>query len=99
MPRIERPDGAEIHWTERGSGPLIVLAPYTSFHPSVYDGIAADLAADHRVVRYDDRGFGASSRRGPHDMETGAADLASVIEAAGGPAVLIGVADAPHRPA
>ena len=99
MPRVERPDGAEIHWTERGSGPLLVLAPYTNFHPSVYDPVAAELVADHRVVRYDDRGTGESSRRGPHDMETGAADLASVIEAAGGPAVLIGVADAANRAA
>ena len=97
MPRIERPDGAEIHWTEQGSGPPVVLAPYTNFHPSVYDPIAADLAADHRVVRYDDRGTGESSRGGPYDMETGAADLAAVIEAAGEPAVVVGIADAANR--
>jgi pimeloyl-ACP methyl ester carboxylesterase len=97
MPRIERPDGVEIHWSERGSGPLVVLAPYTNFHPSVYDRVAADLAADHRVVRYDDRGTGESSRRGPHDMETGAADMAAVIEAAGGPAVVLGLVDAANR--
>jgi pimeloyl-ACP methyl ester carboxylesterase len=97
MPRVERPDGAEIHWTERGSGPLVVLAPYTIFHPSVYEPIAADLAADHRVVRYDDRGFGESSRSGPYDMETGAADLAAVIEAAGGPAVVVGLVDSANR--
>ena len=97
MPHVERPDGAEIHWTERGSGPIVVLAPYTNFHPSVYDPLAAELAADHRVVRYDDRGTGESTRRGPHDMQTGAADLAAVIEAAGGPAVVIGVADAANH--
>jgi pimeloyl-ACP methyl ester carboxylesterase len=97
MPRVERPDGAEIHWTEQGSGPLVVLAPYTNFHPSVYDAVAADLGADHRLVRYDDRGTGESSPHGPHDMETGAADMAAVIEAAGGPAVVLGLVDAANR--
>jgi pimeloyl-ACP methyl ester carboxylesterase len=97
VPRIEREDGVEIHWEERGEGPLVVLAPYSIFHPSVYDPVATDLATDHRVVRYDDRGTGQSSRQGPYDMHTGTADLVAVIEAAGEPAVIVGLGDAPHR--
>jgi pimeloyl-ACP methyl ester carboxylesterase len=97
VPRLERDDGVEIHWEERGEGPLVVLAPYSIFHPSVYDSVATDLATDHRVLRYDDRGTGESSRQGPYDMQTGAADLAAVIEAAGEPAVIVGLGDASNR--
>jgi hypothetical protein len=28
MPYLERPDGVKIHWSQQGSGPLVVLAPY-----------------------------------------------------------------------
>jgi pimeloyl-ACP methyl ester carboxylesterase len=94
---LEREDGVEIRWEERGEGPLVVLAPYSIFHPSVFDPIAAELARDHRVIRYDDRGTGQSSRMGPHDMNTGSDDLAAVIEASGGAAVIVGMADATHR--
>jgi pimeloyl-ACP methyl ester carboxylesterase len=52
------------------------------------------LAPDHRVTRYDVRGTGRSTRTGPHDMETSAGDLEAVLEATGGPAVLVGIADA-----
>lgn len=97
MPFIERPDGVKIHWEESGSGPLVVLALYVNSHPSTYDPLAAELGGDHRVVRYDDRGTGASDRTGPYDMETGAADLEAVIEEAGGPAVVVTLADTTHR--
>jgi pimeloyl-ACP methyl ester carboxylesterase len=94
---LERENGIEIHWVEQGDGPLVVLVPYSIFHPSVYDPIAAELARDHRVVRYDDRGTGGSTRTGPHDMDTGAADLAAVIEASGSRAVIVGLGDATNR--
>lgn len=97
MPPLTRDDGIEIHWEEQGKGPLVVLVPYTTFHPSVYDPLAAELAADHRVVRYDDRGSGQSTRSGPYDLEAAAADLAAVAEAAGGQAVACGLADAANR--
>jgi pimeloyl-ACP methyl ester carboxylesterase len=97
MPYLERPDGVKIHWEERGSGPLVVLAPYANAYPAVYDPLEAELYGDHRIARYDDRGSGASDRTGPYDMETGAGDLEAVIEAAGGPAVVIAVADAVNR--
>jgi pimeloyl-ACP methyl ester carboxylesterase len=94
---LEREDGVEIRWEERGEGPLVVLAPYSIFHPSVYDPIAAELVRDHRVARYDDRGAGESSRKGPHDMNTGSGDLEAVIEAGGGGAVIVGLGDATNR--
>jgi pimeloyl-ACP methyl ester carboxylesterase len=97
VPTLTRDDGIEIHWEERGSGPLVVLAPYCISHPSVFDGLEAELLADHRVVRFDDRGSGASTRRGPYDMETGAADLEAVLQATGGSAIVVAMADAVNR--
>jgi pimeloyl-ACP methyl ester carboxylesterase len=97
MPYLKRPDGVKIHWEQRGSGALVVLAPYANAHPPVYDPLEAELSPDHRIVRYDDRGTGASDRTGPYDMETGADDLEALIEEAGGPAVVVALADAVHR--
>ncbi len=97
MAQLARDDGVEIHWEEQGSGPLVVLAPYCISHPSVFERLGADLATDHRVVRYDDRGSGESTRRGPYDMKTGASDLEAVIGAAGSSAVVVALADAVNR--
>ena len=97
MARVERPDGVELLWEERGEGPLVVLAPYWSMHPSVHEPIIEDLERDHRVARYDDRGAGGSTRVGPYDLDTAAADLAAIIGAAGGSAVVVASADGPHR--
>lgn len=99
MPYLERPDGVKIHWEQHGSGPPVVLAPYTNSHPSAYDPLAAELEPDHRVARYDDRGSGRSGLTGPYDMETGTGDMEAVIEEAGGPAVVVAVGDAVHRAA
>lgn len=93
MPQLKRDDGVELHWEERGEGPLVVLAPYWSGHPSAHDPITAELAKDHRVIRYDARGTGESTREGPHDLETARGDLAAILEMAGGDAVVVALAD------
>jgi pimeloyl-ACP methyl ester carboxylesterase len=97
MPRLERPDGVELHWEERGQGPLVVLAPYWSGHPGVYEALLSDLARDHRVVTWDARGTGQSTPAGPYDMETDWSDLEAIIDQAGGEAVVIGTADGANR--
>ena len=97
MPELTRDDGVELNWEERGEGPLVVLAPYWSGLPSAHDPIAEELAKDHRVVRYDARGTGASTRQGPHDMDTAVGDLAAVLEMAGGDAVVLALADSCPR--
>jgi pimeloyl-ACP methyl ester carboxylesterase len=92
MPTVERPDGAEVHWEERGEGPLVLIAHQVLWsQPGVYAELIADLARDRRVVTYDPRGCGSSTRRGPYDAGTDAGDLLAVIEAAGGPAVALAV--------
>jgi pimeloyl-ACP methyl ester carboxylesterase len=98
MPTLTRPGGAEIHWEERGSGPLVVLASHFFAFPEAFEGLIADLAADHRIITYDARGTGKSTREGPYDVPTDAADLGALIEEAGGPAVVvIGMGDGANR--
>ena len=97
MARLERPGGVELHTEEWGEGPLVVLAPWWSGHPGVYEGLLADLARDHRVVSWDARGTGQSTRTGPYDMETDCSDLEAILEEAGGDAVVICTADGANR--
>ena len=97
MPYVEREDGARIYWEAEGDGPGVVVAPSYIQHPQVLAGLRADLARDHRVVRYDVRGAGESSPEGPYDMDTDAADLLAVAKAASPIAVVAGNGDATNR--
>ncbi|MCW0180213.1 MAG: SDR family oxidoreductase [Zavarzinia sp.] len=64
--------------------PVVLLIHGYPDDSTVWDGVVADLAADHRVITYDVRGAGAStapaSSRGYH-LGRLMADLSSVIEA------------------
>jgi pimeloyl-ACP methyl ester carboxylesterase len=83
MPFVERSDGVRLEWEERGHGPsLLVGHAYLQF-PSVYEGLVAELASDHRVITYAPRGSGESSRRPPYDMATDVDDLRVLIEEVG----------------
>lgn len=97
MERLRRPDGVEIAWEEQGEGPLVVLANQVFGQPSIFTDLLSDLAQDHRVITYDVRGMGDSTWQGPYDLDTDAGDLAALIEEAGGPAVIIGMADGCNR--
>ncbi len=66
-------------------------------HPGVYEVLLSDLARDHRVVTWDARGTGESTRAGPYDMQTDCSDLEAILEAAGGGAVVISTADGANR--
>lgn len=92
MPDVEHPGGVRIHFEVRGRGPLVLIAHQILWsHPGVYAELIGDLAGDHRVVTYDPRGCGASTRQGPFDPDTDAADLLAVAEAAGGEGVALAV--------
>jgi pimeloyl-ACP methyl ester carboxylesterase len=93
MPSLLRSGEVELHFSERGDGPLLMLAPYWSGHPGVYEDFLSDLASDHRVVSWDARGTGESTHEGPYDMQTDAADLEAVLEHVGGAAIVIAVAN------
>jgi pimeloyl-ACP methyl ester carboxylesterase len=95
--RISRPDGVELHVEQRGDGPLVLMAPYWTGVPESVQPFIDEISRDHRVVVYDARATGESTRQGPHDMETGSDDLEAVIDAFGGPAVVVAFADACNR--
>ena len=88
MPQLTR-KGAVIHWEERGEGPGLFIAHSMISMPSDFDALLRQLARDHRVVTYDPRGAGKSSRTGPYDITTDAEDMAAVIEEAGHPVVAV----------
>src|SRR5260370_8261321 len=73
----------EISYADHGSGPPIVL-----IHGWPLNGVAwekqtaALLAAGHRVIIYDRRGFGRSSKPGVgYNYDTFAADLDALLKA------------------
>lgn len=97
MPLLSRLDGVELHGEERGQGPLVVLAPYWSGHPGVYQDLLSDLVGDHRVLTWDARGTGESTHSGPYDMETDCGDFEALLDEVGKAAVIVSVADGSNR--
>ncbi|MBB2923488.1 alpha/beta fold hydrolase [Cellulomonas cellasea] len=89
-------DGTVIAWDRTGAGPPVVLVE-PALHDrsfSAFDGLAPLLAPHLTVVRYDRRGRGASTGTGrdagPDAVEREVEDLAAVLDAVGGPALLHG---------
>jgi pimeloyl-ACP methyl ester carboxylesterase len=97
MPAARLPDGVEIHWDERGDGPLVVIANQFFSESWVFDGLISLLADEHRVITYDPRGTGRSSRQSPYEIEVDARDLVGLTEALGPPAVVVGMGDGSNR--
>jgi pimeloyl-ACP methyl ester carboxylesterase len=84
MPQLQRDDGVEIHWDERGAGPPLLVSPNPNVTmPANYEALLGDLAADHRVITWDPRGTGRSTSAGPYDLATDAADMAALIDELG----------------
>src|SRR5690242_15939091 len=77
-------DGAEVFlaYHDHGDGRPVLLVPGLPLGRDAWDLQARALrAAGHRVITYDRRGFGASSRAaGGYDFDTFAADLNSLLE-------------------
>ncbi|HEV2362942.1 MAG TPA: alpha/beta fold hydrolase [Caulobacteraceae bacterium] len=58
-------DGVRIHWMEAGAGvPVVLLHGYTSCCDAAWfaNGLAKELARDHRVIGIDARGHGRSDK-------------------------------------
>ncbi|MEW2547820.1 alpha/beta hydrolase [Streptomyces sp. NPDC047002] len=90
-------DGSRLHVASYGpdGAPAVVLAHGWTCNTAFWADQIADLAADHRVVVYDQRGHGASPAGAPEDYsaEALADDLEAVLDTAlepGGRAVLVG---------
>jgi pimeloyl-ACP methyl ester carboxylesterase len=97
MPAAAAADGAQLHWDERGTGPLVVIANQFFSEAWVFEKLISLLSEDHRVVTYDPRGTGRSTGAPPYTIEVDARDLLAVVEAAGPPAVVVGMGDGSNR--
>jgi len=65
--RFVEVDGMQVHYRDEGAGPAVVLLHGTSSSLHTWDGWAADLARDHRVVRFDLPAFGLTGPSPAHD--------------------------------
>jgi pimeloyl-ACP methyl ester carboxylesterase len=93
MASLRRPDGIELHYEERGDGPLVMLVPYFNGHRDVWADLLTELERDHCVVTWDARGTGESTRAGPYDIETDCGDLEAMLEEVGGAGTLVSAAN------
>ena len=48
----------------------MLLVPYWSGQPGVFEGFLSNPSRDHRIVTWDARGTGDSTHEGPYDVET-----------------------------
>ena len=97
MAWVERGGDVRLWWEERGDGPRVLVGHSYIQHPDVMAGLIDELARDHRVVRYDARGAGQSTRSGPYDMNTDVDDLLALAEAGGALAAVVANGDASNR--
>jgi len=84
-------DGTSIAYGETGGGPLVVVVNGALSVAADAAGLAAALAdAGFRVVTWDRRARGASGDARGSTPEREVEDLAAVIDAAGGDAIVLG---------
>ncbi|NJK79154.1 MAG: alpha/beta hydrolase [Chloroflexaceae bacterium] len=93
MPFVTSKDGTAIAYERTGSGPPLVIVDGAlcsrAFGPGAAQ--AARLAPHFAVYTYDRRGRGESTDTQPYAVEREIEDLAAVIEAAGGSAIVYGI--------
>ena len=101
--------GARLAYQVTGEGPAVVLVHGFGLDMRMWDPQVAHLAARHRVIRYDCRGFGSSGPFDPAVAYTHAGDLLALLDhlgidravlaglSFGGQVVLRTALAAPHR--
>jgi 3-oxoadipate enol-lactonase len=79
------PDTVRLHHVVDGdTGPVVVLGASLGTDLGLWDHLAADLARDHRVVRFDTRGHGRSpAPEGGYTVEGLAADVVALADELG----------------
>ncbi|MGN6575996.1 MAG: 3-oxoadipate enol-lactonase [Nocardioides sp.] len=79
------PDTVRLHHVVDGdTGPAVVLGASLGTDLGLWDRLAADLARDHRVVRFDTRGHGRSpAPEGGYTVEGLAADVVGLADELG----------------
>jgi aminoacrylate hydrolase len=80
----ETPDGAILQAKSQGNGPALLLVSGLGGTAGFWTGTAAALARSFRVISFDQRGIGASTRgTAPCTIDQLAQDCFSVLDAAG----------------
>jgi pimeloyl-ACP methyl ester carboxylesterase len=83
MSVLELPDGGRLHYELVGEGPTVTL-----IHPGLWDmrtwdrEVSTFADAGYRVLRYDVRGYGKSSRPEPGAAYSHVRDLAALLDSA-----------------
>lgn len=84
MTVLERPDGALIWWTSVGAGEPVVLVMGLGYPSDMWFRVSPVLAQRYRVLLLDNRGAGRTGDvpGAPYSVETMAADVLAVLDAA-----------------
>ncbi len=81
---VARSDGAELHYESSGSGDAVLLIMGLGMNATGWWRTVPVLAERLRVIAFDNRGVGRSSRpAGPYSIAQMAGDALAVLEAAG----------------
>ncbi len=90
MESVKSPDGTTIAFDRSGRGPALILVVGAFGDRSSTKSLAAGLGSSFTVYEYDRRGRGDSDEKGPYSIAREVEDLAALIEAAGGSALVFG---------
>lgn len=91
MEKVTSADGTIIAFDQLGSGMPLVLVAGASCDRGADARIAEALAGGFTVLNYDRRGRGDSNDTPPYAVEREVEDLAVLLDAAGGSAVVVGL--------
>ncbi|GGS74955.1 alpha/beta hydrolase [Planobispora rosea] len=85
-------DGTGIAYDRTGAGPALILVQgaFSTRTDPIMAGIAAALESRFTVINYDRRGRGDSGDTAPYAVQREIEDLRSLIDAAGGKAMVFG---------
>jgi pimeloyl-ACP methyl ester carboxylesterase len=82
MSRIRIREGVELYYESRGEGTVITFLTHLAITAPVWRVFTEELARHHRILTYDLRNHGASSRTGQEPTwEEHAADLIGLLDA------------------
>jgi pimeloyl-ACP methyl ester esterase len=83
MAEIVTPSGQRLHVEDEGLGPPVLLIHGWAMAGAIMAPLGRRLLEDHRVLRYDLRGHGASAPASSATLDDHAADLAALLELLG----------------
>jgi pimeloyl-ACP methyl ester carboxylesterase len=90
MQTVRSADGTPLAFDRAGDGPALILVVGALQDRSATAALAARLAPQFTVYRYDRRGRGDSGDTGPYSVDREIADLGALIAEAGGSAFVFG---------